>query len=84
MNCVICETPNSVNQWKHKECELAEQIKDEKKRLKELLLQDESEFSENDKWYRGKKVNMPLVEAHIQYYTKKLDKLKANSLTRWL
>ncbi len=64
--------------------ELQANIKERKERLKELEEQDETNFTDNDKMYRGKDVNIPLVKNHIIYYTNLLNKKLKGSLLEFV
>ena len=64
--------------------ELKEAIRKSYTRLKELAEQDESKFTDFEKSIKGKEVNSRLVKNHIIYYKKKLDRLRDNTLSKWL
>ena len=53
-------------------------------RIKELVKQDETDFTDFELSIKGKKVNIQLCYAHITYYLRKIKEMDNKSLERWL
>lgn len=60
--------------------ELEEAIMGEQEQLEKYKEQDESNFKDFEKSFKGKKVNIPLVKNHIAYYKKEIEKRKKQSI----
>jgi hypothetical protein len=63
--------------------EIQKDIEHEKALLIELQNQNEDGWEEIKIWLSGKKSNIPLVKAHISYYTKELAEINKNGINRW-